>query len=50
MYQVYEKASLSMRAKTSIAQRMPADYEDETLQFYKFVINAGKQLVLNWDK
>ena len=34
---------LSVRTKTSIAQRMPADYEDKIVKFNKLVIHARKR-------
>ena len=38
-----KREGLSMRTKTSIAQRMPADYNDKIVKFHKFVIHAWKR-------
>ena len=42
-YNFMKRHSLSVRRKTSIAQRMTRDYEDKLLEFQKFVINLRKR-------
>ena len=32
--------SISMRAKTTLAQRLPADMEDKVIQFHRFVLRS----------
>ena len=32
--------SISMRAKTSLAQRLPADMEDKVVEFHRFVLRS----------
>jgi hypothetical protein len=37
-----KRESLSMRTRTKLAQKMPAEYENKILQFHKYVIGARK--------
>ncbi|KAG8236486.1 hypothetical protein J437_LFUL016634 [Ladona fulva] len=42
-YRFMKRHDLSMRTKTTIAQKMPADYEEKIQAFHRFVINACKK-------
>ena len=48
--------SISMRAKTSLAQRLPADMEDKVVEFHRFVLRSRQRWgydlsrILNMDK
>lgn len=42
-YRIMKMEGLSMRTKTSIAQRMPTDYGDKIVKFPKFVIHDRKR-------
>ena len=48
--------SISMRAKTSLAQRLPADMEDKVIEFHQFVLRSSQHWgydlsrILNMDK
>ena len=35
--------SISMRAKTSLAQRLPADMEDKVVEFHRFVLRSRQR-------
>ena len=35
--------SISMRAKTTLAQRLPADMEDKVIQFHRFVLRSRQR-------
>ena len=35
--------SISMRAKTSLAQRLPADMEDKVIEFHRFVLRSRQR-------
>ena len=39
-----KRNNLSMRVKTRIAQKLPAEYEDKVLEFHRYVINARKEI------
>ena len=48
--------SISMRAKTSLAQCLPADMEDKVIEFHRFVLRSSQHwgydlsCILNMDK
>ena len=42
-YRFMKREVLSRRIKTSIAQRIPANYDDKIVKFHKFVIRARKR-------
>lgn len=42
-YRFMKRHGLSLRTKTRIAQKMPADYENKIIAFHKYVINARKE-------
>ena len=48
--------SISMRVKTSLAQRLPADMEDKVIEFHRFVLRSSQHWgynlsrILNMDK
>ena len=48
--------SISMRAKTSLAQCLPADMEDKVIEFHRFVLRSSQHWgynlsrILNMDK
>ena len=48
--------SISMRAKTRLAQRLPADMEDKVIEFHRFVLRSSQHWgynlsrILNMDK
>ena len=48
--------SISMRTKTSLAQRLPADMEDKVVEFHRFVLRSRQRWgynlsrILNMDK
>ena len=35
--------SISMRAKTTLAQRLPADMEDKVIQFHRFILRSHQR-------
>ncbi len=42
-YRFMKRQGLSMRTRTTLAQKMPADYEEKILEFHRFVINSRKK-------
>ena len=38
-----KRNGLSLRQKTTLAQRLPEDYEEKIVQFHRFVINLHKE-------
>ena len=53
---IYEEKCLLLRQKTTLAQRLPEDYEEKIVQFHRFVINLRKEhnyplhVIANMDK
>ena len=43
-YRFMKRNNLSMRVKTRIAQKLPAEYKDKVLEFHKYMINARKEI------
>lgn len=51
-----KRNALSLRQKTTLAQRLPADYEEKIVRFHRFIINRRKEhgyplhLIANMDE
>lgn len=49
-YRFMKRHGLSMRTKTSLAQKMPIDYENKIINFHRFIISARRKFNFHFNQ